>query len=116
MVFRNWFNEQHSKQTSQKVKAVRKVCAESGKFLGTYPPYGYMKNPDNKHQLIIDENVAHIAKKIFEMRAKGKSYRSIALHLNELGVKNIFIIRFYVGIMLVAEKQLVPRIQSAKMI
>jgi len=86
MVFRNWFNEQHSKQTSQKVKAVRKACAESGKFLGTYAPYGYMKNPDNKHQLVIDESVAHIAKKIFEMRAKGKSYRSIALHLNELGL------------------------------
>jgi len=41
MVFRNWFNEQHSKTTSTKVKAAKKVCAENGKFLGTYAPYGF---------------------------------------------------------------------------
>ena len=35
MVFRNWFNEQHSKTTSKKVKAAKRICAENGKYLGT---------------------------------------------------------------------------------
>lgn len=86
MVFRNWFNEQHSKQTSQKVRAVRKICAESGKFLGTYAPYGYNKSPDDKHVLIIDERTAPTVRKIFNMRVTGASFRAIALHLNELGI------------------------------
>ena len=40
MVFRNWFNEQHSKSTSRKVKAAKRVSAENGKYVGAYAPYG----------------------------------------------------------------------------
>lgn len=86
MVFRNWFNEQHSKQTSQKVKAVKKVCAESGKFLGTYAPYGYKKDPENKHHLVIDDVVAPTVRQIFTYRAQGLGFRAIANTLNEQGV------------------------------
>ena len=86
MVFRNWFNEQHSKQTGKKVKAARKVCAESGKFLGTYPPYGYKRDPQDRHKLIIDESTAPILRSIFEMRASGMGFRAIAIKLNEDGV------------------------------
>jgi DNA invertase Pin-like site-specific DNA recombinase len=86
MVFRNWFNEQHSKQTGKKVKAAKKVCAESGKFLGTYAPYGFKKDPENRHRLIIDESTAPIVRRIFEMRAGGTGFRAIAIKLNEDGV------------------------------
>jgi len=86
MVFRNWFNEQHSKTTSKKVKAARHICAETGKFLGTYAPYGFKKDPDNRHKLIIDENTAPITRRIFEMRASGMGFRAIASTLNEDGV------------------------------
>ena len=86
MVFRNWFNEQHSKSTSKKVKAARHICAESGKFLGTYAPYGFKKDPDNRHRLIIDANTAPITRAIFEMRASGMGFRAIADKLNTDGV------------------------------
>ena len=86
MVFRNWFNEQHSKQTGKKVKAAKRVCAESGKYLGTYAPYGFKKDPDNRHKLVIDENTAPIVRSIFEMRAGGMGFRAIACKLNEDGV------------------------------
>ena len=86
MVFRNWFNEQHSKSTSKKVKAAKRVCAENGKFLGTYAPYGYKKNPNNRHGLVVDENTAPIVRSIFEKRASGMSFRSITISLNEDGV------------------------------
>lgn len=86
MVFRNWFNEQHSKTTSKKVKAAKQICAENGKYMGTYAPYGFKKDPENRHKLIIDENTAPIARRIFEMRAGGMGFRAIANKLNEDGV------------------------------
>ena len=78
-VFRNWFNEQHSKTTSKKVKAVRKICAENGKYLGTYAPYGYKKDAENRHRLIIDEITAPIVRRIFQMRVSGMSCRAITI-------------------------------------
>lgn len=86
MVFRNWFNEQHCKTTSQKVRASRRICAENGKFMGAFAPFGFKKNPDNHHQLIIDDNTAPIVRRVFEMRAGGMGFRAIASKLNEDGV------------------------------
>lgn len=86
MSFLNLFNEFYSRDTSKKVKSVKKACAESGKFLGTFPPYGYKRNPQNKHHLIIDEETAPNVRRIFQMRSQGMSFRSIALTLNEDGI------------------------------
>lgn len=83
MVFRNWFNEQHSKTTSKKVKAAKKICAENGKYLGTYAPYGFKKDLENRHKLIIEDSTALIVRQIFELRASGMSARAITFKLND---------------------------------
>jgi len=86
MVFRNWFNEQHSKSTSKKVKAAKRISAENGKYIGAYAPYGYAKDPNNRHGFVVDNNTAPIVRSIFEMRVSGMGYRAIAVGLNEDGV------------------------------
>lgn len=86
MFFRNWINEQHSKDTSKKVRSVKHMCAQNGKYMGTYAPYGYRRNPENKHHFLIDENTAPTVRKIFSLRFEGKSYRAIAVYLNESGI------------------------------
>ncbi len=86
MSFLNLFNEFHSRDTSKKVKSVKKACAESGKFLGTYPAFGYKRDPQNKHRLIIDEETAPIVRRMFAYRAEGKGFRAIALILNDEGI------------------------------
>lgn len=86
MCFLNLFNEFYSRDTSKKVKAVKKACAESGKFMGTYPAYGYLRDPMDKHHLIIDEETAPTVRRIFAMRASGMGYRAIAIALNEEGI------------------------------
>ena len=48
MCFLNLFNEVYSRDTSKKVKAVKRACSESGKFMGTYPAYGYKCDPEVK--------------------------------------------------------------------
>lgn len=85
-VFRNWFNEQHSKTTSKKVRAVHRICAESGKFMGAFAPYGYQKDPADHHRLIADETAAPNVRRMFELRASGMAYRAIADKLNNDGV------------------------------
>jgi len=85
MVFRNWFNEQHSKSTSQKVRLSRRICAQNGKYLGAYAPFGYQKCPIDKHKLVVDELAAPIVRRIFELRASGTGFRAIAEKLNNDG-------------------------------
>ena len=86
MCFLNLFNEFYSRDTSKKVKAVKKACAESGKFMGTYPAYGYRRDPLDKHHLVIDEETAPIVRRIFAMRASGMGFHAIAAALNEEGI------------------------------
>ena len=85
MVFRNWFNEQHSKTTSQKVRAGKRTSAQNGKFVGAYAPYGYQKAPDNPHKLLPDATAAPIVRRIFQQRARGIGFRAIAESLNNDG-------------------------------
>ena len=84
--FLNIMNEFYSRDTSKKVKAVKKACAESGKFMGTYPAYGYKRDPADKHHLVIDEDIAPVVRRIFEMRAAGTGFHAIAVMLNEEGI------------------------------
>ena len=84
--FRNIMNEFYSRDTSKKVKAVKKACAENGKFMGTYPSYGYKRDPADKHHLVIDEDTAPVVRRIFEMRAAGTGFHAIAVILNEEGI------------------------------
>lgn len=65
---------------------MKKAAARQGKFMGSYAPYGYKKHPENKHQLIIDENVADIVRRIYNEFAYGYSGRRIADNLNADGI------------------------------
>lgn len=80
--YRNLFNEFLSKDTSRKVRSVKRSCMERGKYLGTYAPFGYKKDPLDKHHLVIDGETAHIVRRMFEMRCQGQSYHSIAMSLS----------------------------------
>jgi DNA invertase Pin-like site-specific DNA recombinase len=83
MVYRNLFNEFYSKDTSKKVRAVKQACMKQGKYMGTYAPLGYMKDPANKHRLIVDEDTAPIVRRIFRLRCQGMGQRAISNLLND---------------------------------
>ena len=87
MCFLNLFNEFYSRDTSKKVKAVKKACAENGKYMGTHPPYGYKRDPLDKHHFIIDEETAPLVRRMFAMRASGTPFRKIATNLNAEGIQ-----------------------------
>ena len=75
------FNEWHAKNTSDKVRKVMQSKGMSGKPLTTNPPFGYMKNPDNKDEWIVDEPAAKIVRKIFDLCVAGLGPTQIAKRL-----------------------------------
>ncbi|NLO49075.1 MAG: hypothetical protein GX111_12300 [Clostridiales bacterium] len=57
-----------------------------GEFLGSFAPFGYAKSPENKNQLVIDEEAAAIVRDMFRWKLDGCSVSGIAKRLNELGI------------------------------
>ncbi|WP_027400493.1 recombinase family protein [Anaerovorax odorimutans] len=75
-------NEWYLEDLSDNVKAVLLSKKKQGKFIGAFPPYGYLKDPNDKNHLIIDKDTAPIITRIFNLYIKGYSLRKIALILN----------------------------------
>jgi len=84
--FSNVINEYYPRDISRKVRQVKKKNAEKGMFMGSQAPYGYKKSPEDKHVLIIDEQVAPFVQRIFDEIALGENGRRIAGRLNEEGI------------------------------
>lgn len=72
----------YSKDLSQKIKTVMRSKAKKGQFIGSFAPYGYMKDPENKNHLLINPETAPIVRKIFDMAIDGKIVSEIATVLN----------------------------------
>ena len=85
---RNWANELHAKDTSKKVRAIKKMQAERGERLGGKPPYGYKKKDKNSKEIIPDEETAPIVRRIFDLCAAGKGPNQIARILTREQVLN----------------------------
>lgn len=82
--FLNIINEFYVKDSSKKVKASMKQKGESGEYLTTNPPYGYMKDPENpKKHWIIDDEAAAVVRQIFAWCMEGFGPSQIAKKLKE---------------------------------
>ncbi|MCD7856299.1 MAG: recombinase family protein [Clostridiales bacterium] len=86
MILKNVMNDLYARDTSSKIRAVKKSTFLFGKYIGCYAPMGYQKSPEDKHVLIPDPVTAPIVKRIFDLRCQGFSYRKIATMLNEEGL------------------------------
>ena len=83
---RNWANELHAKDTSRKVRAVKKLQAERGEWLGGRPPYGYRKSETTENHLEPDPEAAEVVRQIFTLCAAGKGPSQIARILTERNI------------------------------
>lgn len=85
---RSVFNDMYAKDISKKVRTAFNIKRAKGQFIGSHAPFGYLKDPDNKNKIIVDEEAARIVKRIFEMYLGGMGLTTIAYTLNEEGVPN----------------------------
>jgi DNA invertase Pin-like site-specific DNA recombinase len=86
MGFRSVINEFYSRDISKKIRSSFKVRAQKGAFIGSYAPYGYLKNPEDKHHLIVDEYAAENVRKMFALAKQGISPKKIATILTKENV------------------------------
>ena len=77
-----------SKDTSKKIRSILKNKKQQGKFIGSKPCYGYMRDPEDKGHLIPDPEVAPIVKKIFKMAYYGTGVSDIVSYLNDNNIKS----------------------------
>lgn len=81
--FKNLMYDFYAKDASAKVKSVKQTLNEQGKIQSWNPPYGYMKDPEDKYKIVPDEETSWVVKKIYELYLEGLSTRKIKDYLNE---------------------------------
>ena len=81
---KNLFNEWMVRDTSKKIKAVKRAKGMSGKPTTTQPVYGYLMGEDER--FIVDEEAAPVVKQIYDLCLAGNGPSKIARVLTEQGV------------------------------
>ena len=86
MPFKNLINDSYCRDLSVKIRSHLAVKRKNGEFIGAFACYGYLKDPENKNQLIIDTYAGPVVQDIFRMKINGFSQYKIAEVLNEQGI------------------------------
>ncbi len=76
--FKNLINEFMAKDTSRKIKGAFRAKFLNGERVNYMAPFGYVKHPDIKNKLMIDEETAWIVRKIFDLSFHGMGVRRIS--------------------------------------
>jgi DNA invertase Pin-like site-specific DNA recombinase len=79
-------NQWYLEDLSENIKSVMTHKKKAGQFVGSFAPYGYIKDPNDKHKLIIDPEAAQIVKRIFSMYLEGYGLSMIAKQFNAEGI------------------------------
>lgn len=79
-------NENHCAETSDKVREVFDMKRRNGEHIGSFAAYGYIKDPNDKNALVVDEEAAEVVRDIFTKFLDGMSKNAIVHYLNEHGV------------------------------
>lgn len=83
---KNIINEAYAADISRKVRSQAHQAMQDGEFIGARPPFGYKKDPDNCHKLLVNEDTAPVVRQIFAWAADGVALNVIVKKLNEAGI------------------------------
>ncbi len=81
--FLNIMNEWYLRDASRKLKQSYQARSRAGIAFSNKVLYGYKKDPDQKHHLLIDEESAAVVRKIFALALQGDGPAIIARKLRE---------------------------------
>lgn len=84
--FKNLFNDSYCKDISTKVRSQLAIKRKNGQYVGNFACYGYLKDPADHNQLIIDPETSIIVQRIFYWKIQGLSADRIADKLNRQGI------------------------------
>lgn len=81
-------DEKYLSDLSKNIRTVLTCRRKAGFHIGSFAPYGYQKDPDQKGHLLIDAEAAAIVQEIFTLFAQGCGKTAIARLLNDNGIPN----------------------------
>ena len=84
--FKNLVNEAYCRDTSVKTRSQLEIKRQRGDFIGSFPVFGYQKDPENHHHLVVDEYVANAVRDMFRWKLEGVSAGDIADRLTATGI------------------------------
>lgn len=84
--FKNLINDAYCRDISVKIRSHLEVKRKNGEFIGSFAPYGYQKDENDRNSLVIDPIAAGIVRDIFRMKLHGLSQDAIANRLNGAGI------------------------------
>ena len=84
--FKNILNDMYAKDISVKIKSALHAKARRGEYLGACDPYGYLRDPKNKHRLVINPEVAPNVVRMFELCVSGYGLHKTAKILSNDGI------------------------------
>ncbi len=73
---------------SENVRATLAAKRKQGLWVGAFAPFGYIKDPENRNRLIVDEEAAAIVKYVFSLYLQGFGITAVARRLNEEKIPN----------------------------
>ena len=84
---KNMINEAYALDIGRKIKAQARQAMKDGEYIGARVPYGYRKDPENCHKLLIDPEAAEVVFQIFQWAYEHVGLNDIARRLNEQGIQ-----------------------------
>lgn len=100
VALKNLMNQVYSKDISRKSGSILRGKIKRGEFIGGYASYGYIKDPEDKHRVIVDPEAAEVVKSIFQKRLEGASNTAITRWLNDSGILSPCCYRYQKGILI----------------
>ena len=83
LYIKNIINEAYALDIGKKIKTQAQQAMRDGQYVSARPKYGYLKDPNNCHKLIVNPDTAPVVKLIFELFNGGMAMNEICLQLNE---------------------------------
>lgn len=99
VALKNLGNQIYSMDISRKSGSVLREKISRGEFIGAYAAYGYIKDPADRHHIVIDPEAAQVVREIYRRKLEGASDVSIVRWLNESGIPSPCCYRHQKGIL-----------------
>ncbi len=85
--FKNLLYDLYSKDLSEKVRSSLAIRKEKGQYVSANSPFGYEKDPEDRHALVVAEDEAEVVRRIFSLTLDGWTSVQVAKLFNKEGVK-----------------------------
>lgn len=80
---KNIVGELYAATTSEKTKESLAVRRRQGICVASFAPYGYVKDPEDRGRLLVDDEAARVVRDIFRWRIEGMGAAAIAARLTD---------------------------------